>query len=158
MTEPTLSAATRVHPPHGTVVACETGASLYCLDIMAGRHRLHADEPVDVGGGDTGPNPYELLSAALASCTTMTLRMYAERKGWNLGALSVAVRHEKIHAEDCAGCETRASRIDRFERVIEIGDEADDAMRAKLLEIADKCPVHRTLFSAVEVTTRLVGG
>jgi len=157
MKEPTTIAATRVHPPHGAVIACETDAGPYALDIMAGRHSLRADEPVAVGGGDTGPNPYELLAAALASCTAMTLRMYAARKGWSLGAISVAVQHEKIHAEDCADCETRNRRIDRFQRVIEIAGDRDDAMAAKLLEIADKCPVHRTLFSEVEVTTRLVG-
>lgn len=158
MIESKRVAATRVHPPHGVVAACETDAGLYALDIMAGRHQLSADEPVEVGGGDVGPSPYELLAAALASCTIMTLRMYAERKGWRIGVISVVVRHEKIHADDCANCETRHGRIDRFERVIEIAGKTEDAMRAKLLEIADKCPIHRTLFNEVKVTTRLVAG
>ena len=93
-----------------------------------------------------------------ASCTAMTLRMYAARKGWTLGQISVSVRHEKIHATDCADCESRNGRIDRFQRVIQIAGEHDEATAEKLLEIADKCPVHRTLFSEVAVTTRLVGG
>lgn len=109
-----------VHPPHGTVVACEHGPGPFALELFAGRHRLHADEPREVGGTDSGPNPYELLAAALAACTVMTLRMYARHKGLSLGAIRCAVRHEKIHAEDCAQCETRVGKIDRFERVIEV--------------------------------------
>ncbi len=147
----------RLHPPHGTVIACESGEGRYPLDIFAGRHRLRADEPREAGGDDTGPSPYELLSAALASCTAMTLRMYAERKGWDIGRIHVAVRHEKIHARDCADCETREGLIDRFERVIEIEGSATEEQRARLLEIADRCPVHRTLTGEVRIETRLVG-
>lgn len=147
----------RLHPPHGTVIACESGRGRYALDIFAGRHRLAADEPREAGGDDTGPSPYELLSAALAACTTMTLRMYAERKGWSVGRIHVAVRHEKIHARDCADCETREGRIDRFERVIEIEGALSAEQRTRLLEIADRCPVHRTLTGEVKIETRLAG-
>lgn len=159
MTEPTRSAAdAEGHPAQGTVLVRENATSDFSLDVLAGRHRLQADEPADVGGADTGPNPYELLAAALASCTAMTLRMYARRKGWALGRISVSVRHDKIHAEDCEHCETRKGRIDRFERLVEVEGDVDAATRTKLLEIADKCPVHRTLESEVVVTTRMADG
>ncbi|HFD15937.1 MAG TPA: OsmC family peroxiredoxin [Rhodospirillales bacterium] len=153
-----MAAPVRVHPPHGTVIACENGRGRYGLDILAGRHVLSADEPEEAGGEDSGPSPYELLSAALASCTAMTLRMYANRKGWELGRIHVAVRHEKIHASDCADCETREGRVDIFERVIEIEGALDEEMRRRLLVIADKCPVHRTLTGEVRIRTRLAGG
>lgn len=156
MTEP-RPARMRLRPPHGTVIACESGEGRYALDLFAGPHRLRADEPREAGGDDTGPSPYELLSAALASCTAMTLRMYAERKGWRVGRIHVAVRHEKIHARDCAECETRVGRIDRFERVVEIEGELPQVQRERLLEIADRCPVHRTLTGEVRIETRLVG-
>jgi len=147
----------RLRPPHGTVIACESGEGRYALDIFAGPHRLRADEPRGAGGDDTGPSPYELLSAALASRTAMTLRMYAERKGWAVGRIHVAVRHEKIHARDCADCETREGRIDRFERVIETEGTLSDEQRTRLLEIADRCPVHRTLTGEVRIETRFAG-
>lgn len=151
-------AATRTHPGHGTVIAQEReGLPPYAVDILAHRHRLVADEPREAGGGDRGPDPYELLSSALAACTALTLRLYARRKGWDLGPVRVAVRHGKVHAEDCAACETRVGKIDRFERVIEVEAGLSDERRAKLLEIADKCPVHRTLHGEVEVLTRLAG-
>ncbi|MEM1316342.1 MAG: OsmC family protein, partial [Pseudomonadota bacterium] len=106
-------------------------------------------------GGDAAPTPYGLLSAALGACTTMTVRMYARRKGWPMTGISVDVMHDKIHADDCASCEEGTTgKIDRFERVLRIEGDLDDAQRAKLLEIADKCPVHRTLHAQVEVVTR----
>jgi putative redox protein len=131
------------------------GTPPYAVDILAGRHRLAADEPREVGGGDAGPDPYELLSSALAACTAMTIRMYARRKGWELGPLRVAVRHGKVHAADCAACETVGGKVDRFERVIEVEAGLSAEQREKLLEMADKCPVHRTLHGEVEVLTRL---
>jgi putative redox protein len=152
------TASTTARPAHGTVIACERGAGRFALDVTAGPHRLAADEPKAGGGDDIGPTPYELLGAALAACTAMTLRLYAERKGWPLGRVSVAVRHSKVHAQDCADCETGNARVDRFERVIEVAGEVLEERRAKLLEIADKCPVHRTLEGPVEVVTRLTGG
>ena len=149
------TASTTAHPSHGTVIACERGTGRFALDLTAGPHRLLADEPRAVGGDDTGPTPYELLGAALAACTAMTLRLYAERKGWALGRITVAVRHAKVHAQDCADCETKDARLDRFERVVEVAGEIPEEQRAKLLEIADKCPVHRTLEGPVQVVTRL---
>lgn len=151
------AAEVRVHPPHGTVIAAESGRGTYALDIWAGRHRLAADEPVAAGGTDSGPNPYELLASALAACTVMTLRMYARHKGLPVGTIRCAVAHAKIHAEDCATCETKSGKIDRLERVIEIEDPLDPAARQRLLEIADRCPVHRTLTGEILVETRLAG-
>ena len=126
--------------------------------INAGGHPLAADEPVAVGGDGTGPTPYGLLAAGLAACTSMTLQMYARRKNWPLEAVTTAVAHERIHAEDCAECETREGRIDRFTRRLDMEGPLDEAQRARLLEIADRCPVHRTLHAEVEVLTRAGGG
>jgi uncharacterized OsmC-like protein len=123
--------------------------------VTAGPHHLIADEPVDVGGLDTGPSPYDLLLASLGACTTMTLRMYADRKGLALSGVSVRLQHSKIHASDCASCETSEGRIDRIDKVITLEGDLDDVQRARLLEIADKCPVHRTLHSEVQVRTAL---
>ena len=128
----------------------------FAQEILAGRHRLHADEPVFAGGGDTGPSPYELLLAALGACTSMTLGMYARRKAWPLEDITVHLRHSKIHAVDCAECETKEGMLDRIERDIQVGGPLDDEQRAKLLEIADKCPVHRTLTSEVQIRTRML--
>jgi putative redox protein len=127
----------------------------YAKDIVIGSHRLRADEPKSAGGADTGPTPHELLLAALGGCTAITLRMYAERKKWPLQRLTVRVRHERINAEDCKTCETKEGKIDRIERLIAMEGPLDDAQRARLLEIADKCPVHRTLTSKVAVDTKL---
>ncbi len=139
----------------GTVVVQETGESKFAQRIAAGAHQLRADEPESVGGDDSGPGPYDLVLAGLGACTSMTLRLYAERKGWPLSRVTVTLTHDKIHAEDCADCETRSGRLDRIERRLSIEGEIDDEQRARLLEIADKCPVHRTLESEVVVTTRL---
>jgi putative redox protein len=106
-----------------------------------------ADEPSGVGGTDAGPTPYDYLLGALGSCTAMTLRMYADRKEWPLDSVTVRLSHGKIYADDCANCETETGKIDRIEREIELEGDLDDAQREKLLEIADKCPVHRTLTS-----------
>lgn len=123
--------------------------------VRAGRHHLVADEPLSAGGADAGPAPYDLLLAALGACTVMTLRMYADAKQLPLTHVSVALRHEKIHAQDCAECETREGRIDRIERVIRLEGNLNETQRARLLEIANRCPVHRTLHSEVTVPTRL---
>ena len=139
----------------GTVIVQETGAGRFQQRIAAGPHRLRADEPLDVGGDDSGPGPYDLLLAGLGACTSMTLRMYASRKDWPLERVTVTIQHDKIHAEDCADCETREGRIDRIERRLALEGPLDEAQRAKLLEIADKCPVHRTLESEVNVVTVL---
>jgi putative redox protein len=137
----------------GTVVVEETGGGRYANDVIAGTHVLRADEPRSVGGDDSGPSPYGYLAAALGACTSMTLRMYADRKGWPLERVSVEVRHDKVHASDCEECEQASGRIDRFDRTLRIRGALDDAQRRRLLEIADKCPVHRTLHEEVEVRT-----
>ncbi len=125
-------------------------------DIEAGGHHLVSDEPLDLGGTDAGPTPYDLLVAALGSCTAITLQMYARHKGWPLEGVEVRLTHGKIHARDCADCETKEGRIDRIERGIVLQGALDDAQRARLLEIADRCPVHRTLTSEIQISTRLL--
>jgi uncharacterized OsmC-like protein/pimeloyl-ACP methyl ester carboxylesterase len=141
------------------VLVRETGQGTFQNMVVAGRHRLIADEPASVGGNDTGPNPYEYLSIALGACTAMTLRIYAEHKKLALGRLSVAVRHGKAAAEHCADCgeaaNDRQGKIDRFERVISVEGPVDDALRKKLVEIADRCPVHRTLEAKSVVVTSM---
>jgi len=137
----------------GVVRVRETRQERLQQEITAGAHRFLADEPVEVGGNDTGPNPYDLLLAALGACTAMTLRLYAERKALPLDRVTVRLRHGRIHAADCESCETREGMIDRFERTIRLEGALDAATRSRLLEIADKCPVHRTLTSEVEIRT-----
>jgi putative redox protein len=144
------------------VVVAETTQGPFLNHVVVGRHRLLADEPESVGGFDAGPSPYDLLGAALGACTSMTLRMYADRKGVPLDRVTVGVSHGKVHANDCVECSEnellsgRSGMIDRFERVVTLdGDDLTDAHRAKLLEIADKCPVHRTLESASSIVTHL---
>ena len=138
----------------GTVIVHGNAAG-FAQAIVAGSHHLTADEPTDAGGSDTGPTPYDLLLAALGSCTSMTLAMYARRKGWPLEAVTVRLRHAKIHAADCDACETREGRLDHVERSVELAGALSDDQRARLLDIANKCPVHRTLMSEIHVETRL---
>jgi putative redox protein len=132
------------------------GAQGFAQEITVGDHLLLADEPIAMGGGDTGPNPYDLLLAALGSCTSMTLSMYARRKQWPLEAVRVKLRHSRVHAADCAECEAKEGTVDRIEREVELTGPLDEKQRARLLEIADKCPVHRTLTSEIAIQTRLV--
>jgi uncharacterized OsmC-like protein/pimeloyl-ACP methyl ester carboxylesterase len=139
----------------GTVVVGETGQGRFQQSVTMGEHRLIADEPVDVGGSDSGPSPYDLLLAALGACTSMTLRMYAERKSIPLEHVSVLLQHSKVHASDCANCENSQGQIDRIDRTITLAGDFDEATRARLLAIADKCPVHRTLTSEVDIRTAL---
>jgi len=147
----------------GTVVVSERGAdaargiSRLAQEIFVGHHRLTADEPTEAGGSDLGPNPYDLLLAALGACTSMTLRLYADHKQWPLERTTVRLSHEKIHAADCADCETKEGKIDSIERTIEIAGPLDAAQRQRLLEIAEKCPVHRTLHSEIKIVSRLAG-
>ena len=138
------------------VVTVEDGtAGPFAETVRAGAHVLAADEPVGAGGNDTGPSPYDYLLAALGTCTAMTLRVYARRKGWPLEKVRVSLRHDKIHAEDCADCKTRKGLLDRIERSIELEGPLSDEQRRRLLEMADHCPVHRTLTSEIVIETRL---
>lgn len=140
---------------HGTVLVAETRDAKFTQTISAGRHTFKGDEPVSVGGTDTGPAPYDYLLAALGTCTSMTVRLYAERKGWPLTKASVRLKHGKIHAADCETCETKEGRVDRIERELELEGPLDAEQRARLLEIADKCPVHRTLTHEIVIETKL---
>jgi uncharacterized OsmC-like protein/alpha/beta superfamily hydrolase len=136
-------------------VVTRTGRRGYQTEIVANGHRLMADEPIAVGGADTGPNPYDYLMAALGACTGMTLRMYADLKEWPLDSVVVRLRHRKIHAQECRECETQSGKLDSIEREIDIEGPLDDEQRQRLLEIADRCPVHRTLHSEIIVKTTL---
>lgn len=142
----------------GTVLVVESGEGPLKQYLLDGRHRLIADEPRQAGGSDAGPNPYELLLMSLGACTAMTLRLYARRKQWPLERVAVRLSHARIHADDCAECETKTGFIDRIEREIEIAGPLDAAQRARLMEIADLCPVHRTLTSEINVRSRLAPG
>jgi uncharacterized OsmC-like protein/pimeloyl-ACP methyl ester carboxylesterase len=135
------------------VVVSETRDSKFQQSISVGPHRLVADEPVAAGGEDTGPGPYDLLLAGLGACTSMTMRLYADRKMLPLERTTVTLRHSKIHAQDCAECETKQGMLDQIERVITMEGALDAEQRNKLMEIADKCPVHRTLTSEIRIVT-----
>jgi uncharacterized OsmC-like protein/fermentation-respiration switch protein FrsA (DUF1100 family) len=137
-----------------TVVVRETGNSRFQQEISIGPHHMLADEPVAVGGGDTGPGPYDYVLAGLGACTSITMRLYAERKAMPLERVTVTLNHSKIHAEDCAECETKAGMLDHIERVIAMEGALDVEQRQKLMEISEKCPVHRTLSSEVHIVTR----
>jgi len=141
-------------PQAGSVTAVTTSQG-FRTTIAAGSHRLLADEPKDAGGEDLGPSPYGLLAAALASCTSMTLQMYARHKQIPLESASVSVRHSKLHAQDCADCETSAGRIDEFQRELRLTGVLSEEQRQRMLEIADKCPVHRSLLGEMKIRTRL---
>src|SRR5215213_10821548 len=123
----------------------------FTQEIVVGPHQLTADEPKDMGGDDEGPTPYDLLLAALGSCTSITVTMYAQRKSWPLQDVTVRLRHSRIHAQDCAECETKEGKIDRIELDIEFAGPLSSEQRSKLLEIAKKCPVHRTLTSETNI-------
>lgn len=138
----------------GTVVVSEAGEGIFPQLISAHGHLLRADEPVEAGGSDSGPGPYDLLLAGLGACTAMTLRLYAARKKWPLENAHVTLRHDRIHAEDCAACETKAGMLDRMTRVIRLDGPLDAEQKARLMEIADKCPVHRTLTSEIRIATQ----
>jgi putative redox protein len=142
--------------PEGVVVA-RTDTGGFRTDIQLGTHHVTADEPASVGGTNLGPTPYGLLSASLAACTTMTLKMYAEHKKLDFKSATVSVTHEKVHADDCADCESNSGRIDEFRRVLTLEGNFTDEQRQRLLEIADRCPVHRTLHGEIKVRTRLAG-
>ncbi len=138
------------------VIITETGNGKFQQEVRVGKHILKADEPESFGGQDTGPSPYDFLSIALGACTSMTLRMYADHKKIPVEKISVSVTHEKIHAEDCTDCgEGKEGRIDRFERELDVTGTFDADTKKRLLEIADKCPVHKTLEQSSAIVTKL---
>ena len=141
--------------PADTQVMTRTESDSFYTEIRSGHHSLVADEPKSVGGLDAGPSPYDLLLAALGACTSMTLQMYAARKKWPLETATVHLLHKKIHAADCEQCETESGRVDHIARSLELTGPLDDEQKARLLEIADRCPVHRTLHSETLVETVL---
>ncbi len=140
-------------PESVTVARIEEG---FQTDIVSNGFSLIADEPESVGGTNTGPTPYDYLLTALGSCTAMTLRMYADRKEWPLETATIRLTHRKVHADDCAECETENGHIDRIDRRIELTGDLDDQQRQRLVEIADRCPVHKTLHGEVIVDNELV--
>jgi len=142
-------------PEDGVVLVRETGRGKFQNEVLNGPHRMYADEPLSVGGDATGPSPYGYLLAGLGACTAMTVRLYADRKNWPLTRVSVSLRHDKIHAADCADCETREGMIDKIDRELSFEGALDAEQKARLLEIADKCPVHRTLHSEISIVSSL---
>ncbi len=133
-----------------------TDSDSFKTDIVTGKHHLIADEPASVGGTDQGPNPYDYLLSSLGACTTMTLQMYAKRKGWDLKTVKAILDHKKVHAKDCEEVETDTGKIDYIDKEIELIGDLDEDQRKRLLEIADRCPVHRTLHSEIVVKTKLI--
>jgi uncharacterized OsmC-like protein/alpha/beta superfamily hydrolase len=142
--------------PEGVVEVSETRSGRFLQRVRAGRHQLVADEPVAVDGNDAGPDPYAYLLAALGACTSMTMRLYADRKGINAERFSIRLSHRRIHAEDCADCDTREGDIGEITRDITIEGDVPEAARARLMEIADRCPVHQTLTHEIKIRSRLV--
>jgi len=141
--------------PGPRTITVHGSAAGFAQEIAIGQHRLFGDEPAAVGGTDTGPNPYDLLLAALGSCTSMTVAMYARRKRWPLESVTVRLSHSKVHAEDCAESETIVGMLDHVHRDVEFNGPLSKEQRARLLDIATKCPVHRTLESEIVIETHL---
>jgi len=148
--------STPTEPKPGASVTVRGSAAGMAQEILAGKHRLAADEPLSAGGTDTGLSPYELLLAALGACTSMTVGMYARRKQWPLEEVTVNLRHFKTYVADCVDCEKGTSMLNRIERDIHFAGNLTGEQRARLLEIANRCPVHRTLTSKIEIETRQV--
>jgi uncharacterized OsmC-like protein len=147
--KPSLESRLREVVVHGS-------AKGFAQEISVAGHRLVVDEPTSFGGADTGPSPYDLLVSALGACTSMTISLYARRKQWPLEAVTVRLRHSKIHAVDCAECDTKSGMLDGIERDVELHGDLTSEQRAQLLEMANRCPVHRTLTSEINIRTRLV--
>ncbi|HEX8272476.1 MAG TPA: OsmC family protein [Longimicrobiaceae bacterium] len=151
---PAPAASAGAPPPEAPVVV-RTPRGGFRSEVEAGGHRMVVDEPASVGGTGAGPTPYDFLLAGLGACTGMTLRMYADRKGWPLEEVVVKLSHGRTHAADCENCQSPQSRVDRVDREIQLTGPLDEAQRARLLQIANQCPVHRTLAAGFQVETRL---
>lgn len=150
-----LPATKEANDTQGHQVKVRLSGDGYTSEILTPYHHLLADEPVEVGGENLGPTPYDLLMASLGACTVMTLKMYSDRKGWDVGEISVYLNHDKVHQKDSMGVEdSKSAKISRFTRTLEVKSEISEEMRNKLLEIADKCPVHKTLHEPLEVETK----
>ncbi len=142
-------------PPPGVVIVEDRSIGPFAETVRVGTHVLSADEPVASGGTNTGPGPYDYVLAGLGACTAMTLRMYARQKNWPLQNVRVWLKHDKIHAQDCADCETKEGKIDQIDRQLVLEGPLSEEQRQRLLQIADRCPVHRTLTSEIKIRTRL---
>ncbi len=151
----TTKAAEITAEPGTVVVASTNDGRLTNAISIGGRHNIRADEPVTYGGNDTGPTPYELLMSALGACKSMTMKLYADRKGFPMTGCKVTLKHDKIHAADCDECETEGGKIDDIDIEIEVFGDMDDDSRQRIADIADKCPVHKTLHSEVRVNSRM---
>jgi len=135
------------------VVVRDGGPGVFDTRVTAGRHEFAADGPVEAGGADAGPSPYEFLLTALGTCTVMTLRLYAKRRGYPLTGITVELSHDRVHAEDCATCDTQEGHVDRIRRKVTVDGDLSAGQRADLLRIADRCPVHRTLSAEIAFET-----
>lgn len=144
----TASGPATATPPD---VVVRGNATSFLQDVVTGSHRLQADEPVDVGGGDAGPGPYDYLLVGLGVCTSMTIGLYARRKKWPLENITVSLRHSRIHAKDCEECETKEGMLDRIDLDVQLTGPLTPEQYSKLMEIAGKCPVHRTLKSEIDI-------
>jgi putative redox protein len=142
--------------PEPRTVVVHGSATGFAQKITVGTHQLLADEPVALGGTDTGPDPYALLASALGACKSMTMALYARRKQWPLDSVTVRLRHSRIHAADCEDCESKDGMLDRIECDVGLHGMLTDEQRGRLLEIANMCPVHKTLTSGIDIRTRLV--
>lgn len=145
----------RISSEHQVVASLDSGDG-FSASMKVGNHYMMADEPEDFGGNDFGPSPYELVSAGLSACTAMTIQMYVKRKGWDLQNIEVHTSYSKSHAEDCQDCESPGTKIDTFHRELKLSGSINEKQTKRILEIADKCPVHKTLYSETQVITRLI--
>ena len=139
----------------GQVIVTEAGQGRFAQALLDGRHTVIADEPAAVGGGDLGPSPYAFLLMSLGACTSVTVRMYADRKGWPLERITVRLGHSRVHVNDCADCEKPAAYLDRIERVLEFSGGLDETQRERLKQIAESCPIHKTLSHGIQIHTEL---
>ncbi|MFI4896679.1 MAG: OsmC family protein [Phycisphaerales bacterium JB059] len=146
------------HTDAASGVVVDLGRAHYRTEIVAGGHTLIADEPEAMGGANAGPGPYELLLSALGACKAMTVRMYADHKGWGLERVVLSLRHDRRHPADCEDCDDPKAKIDHIDVEIQLMGDLDEAQRARLLEIADRCPVHRTITGDLRVNSALVEG